>query len=97
MVIEVDFDLAMTVQAHNLYRLLALQLQSGFPRCTASTLFKKRLSTGADVTLRPTRCLLALKEKRNLTALPETLDKPPAEPTPWLDNRHLAFYGATRC
>ena len=97
MVVKVDFDLAMTVLAHNLYRLLALQLPPGFQRCTASTLFEKLLCTGADVTLEPTRCLVALKRKRNLPALLETLDKLPAEPIPWLGNRHLVFRGATRC
>ena len=97
MVIKVDFDLAMSVLAHNLYRLLALQLPPGFQRCTASTLFDKLLCTGADVTLEPTRCVIALKKKRNLPALLETLDKLPAEPVPWLGNRHLVFRGATRC
>ena len=96
MVIKVDFDLAMTVLAHNLYRLLALQLPPGFQRCTASTLFEKLLCTGADVTLQPTRCVIALKKKRNLPALLETLDKLPAEPIPWLGHRQLVFRGATR-
>ena len=97
MVIKVDFDLAMTVLAHNLYRLLALQLPPGFQHYTASTLFEKLLCTAADVTLDPTRCLIALKKKRNLPALLETLDQLPAEPIPWLGNRHLVFSGATRC
>lgn len=96
MVIKVDFDLAMTVLAHNLSRLLALQLTPGFQRCTTFTLFEELLPTGADVTLKPTRCLMALKEKRNLPALLETLDELPAEPIPWLGNRHLVFCGATR-
>ena len=97
MVIKVDFDLAMTVLAHNLYRLLARQLPPGFQHYTASTLFEKLLCTAADVTLDPTRCLIALKKKRNLPALLETLDQLPAEPIPWLGNRHLVFSGATRC
>ena len=97
MVIKVDFDLAMTVLAHNLYRLLALQLPPGFQHYTASTLFEKLLCTAADVTLDPTRCLIALKKNRNLPALLETLDQLPAEPIPWLGNRHLVFSGATRC
>ena len=97
MVIKVDFDLAMTVLAHNLYRLLALELPPGFQRCTASTLFDKLLCTGADVTLEPTRCSIALEKKRNLPGLLETLAKLPAQPIPWLGNRHLVFRGATRC
>ena len=97
MVIKVDFDLTMTVLAHNLYRLLALHLPPGFQRCTAATLFDKLLCTGADVTLEPTRCLIALKEKRRLPALLETLDKLGSQTIPWLGNRTLAFRGSTRC
>ena len=82
MVIKVDFDLAMSVLAHNLYHLLALHLQPGFQRCTASTLLEQLLCTGDDATLQLTRCLIALQERRNLPALLETLDKLPAEPVP---------------
>ncbi|MDE0625732.1 MAG: transposase [Bryobacterales bacterium] len=96
MVIKVDFDLTLTALAYNLYRLLALQLPPGFQRHTATTLFEKLLATGADVTLTPTHCRVALKKKRNLPALLETLDKLPTQSIPWLGNRKLIFQGATR-
>ena len=95
MVIKGDFDLAMTVRAHNLYRLLALRLPPGFQRHTAPTLFEKVPSTGADVTL-TTHCRVALKTKRSLPALLETLADMRTQAIPWLGNRKLAFQGATR-
>ena len=51
MVIKVDFDLAMTVTAYNLYRRLALDLPPGRRHLTARTLFKKMLWTGVAVSL----------------------------------------------
>ena len=96
MVIKVDFDLAITVLAHNLYRLLALRLPPGFQRHTAPTLFEKLLCTGADVTLSPSHCTVALKKKRSLPALLETLAKMPTQTIPWIGNRKLTFQGATR-
>ena len=68
-----------------------------YPQGLLSCLFEKLLCTAADVTLDPTRCLIALKKQRNLPALLETLDQLPAEPLPWLGNRHLVSSGATRC
>ena len=40
MVIKVDFDLTMTILAHNLYRLLALDL-IGYENNTSATLYEK--------------------------------------------------------
>ena len=51
MVIKVDFDLGITVQARDLERLLALQLPSGFQRYTPSTLSQKPLCARANVTM----------------------------------------------
>ena len=73
MVIKIDFDLAMTVLAFNLYRLFARDLPPGFRRHTAQTLFKMRFATGADIALGAGLCTVTLKKKRNLPALLETL------------------------
>ena len=64
MVIKVDFDLAMTVLAYNLYRLLALELPPGYRHGTALTLFESLLETGADIQLDPDLCTVSLKKKR---------------------------------
>ena len=96
MVIKVDFDLALTVLAYNLYRLFALDLPPGFRHCTALTLFESMFATGADIALGPELCTVALKKKRNLPALLEAVAKMPTQPLPWLGNRKLAITGATR-
>ena len=96
MVIKVDFDLALTVLAYNLYRLLARELPLGYHHCTAPTLFESLLETGADIQLAPDLCTVSLKKKRNLLALIEALGSAPSQPLPWLGNRRLAFNGASR-
>ncbi len=96
MVIKVDFDLAMTVLAYNLYRLLALELPAGYRHGTPRTLFESLLETAADIQLDPGLCTVSLKKKRNLPALIEALGSEPSEPLPWLANRRLVFNGASR-
>ena len=96
MVIKVDFDLAITVLAYNLYRLLALELPPGYRHCTALTLFESLLETGADIQLDPVLCTVSLKKKRNLPALMEALGTDPSEPLPWLGNQRITFNGASR-
>lgn len=96
MVIKVDFDLAMTVLAYNLYRLLALELPAGYRHCTPLTLFESLLETAADIQLDPGLCTVSLKKKRNLPALIEALGSEPSEPLPWLANRRIVFNGASR-
>ena len=96
MVIKVDFDLAMTVLAFNLYRLFARDLPLGFRRHTAPTLFEMLFATGADIALEAGLCTVTLKKKRNLPALLETLAGIDAGPIPWIGHRRLAFAGATR-
>ena len=93
---SVDFDLAMTVTAYNLYRLLALDLPPGHRHLTARTLFEKMLSTGAEVSLDTDTCTVALKKKRNLPALLETLHAQEPVQIPWLGDRRIVFRGATR-
>ena len=96
MVIKVDFDLAITVLAYNLSRLLARDLPPGYRHRTPQTLFESLLATGADINLEKHRCTVSLRKKRNLPALLEALDTVSPEPVPWLGNRVLAFNGATR-
>ena len=95
MVIKVDFDLALTVLAYNLYRLLALDLPSGYRRCSALTLFETMLATGADIRLDPDLCTVSLKNQSGLPALLAGVAKIQPEPIPWLGNRRLAFNDAT--
>lgn len=96
MVIKVDFDLAMTVTAYNLYRLLALDLPPGHSHMTARTLFERMLSTGATVRLDEDTCVVTLRKKRNLPALLETLQARKPVRIPWIGNRRIVYEGDTR-
>ncbi len=96
MVIKVDFDLAMTVLAYNLLRLLARDLPPGYQRLTPRSLYERLLANGADITLTPERCTVALKKKRDLPALLHALQAVGSPPIPWLGNRQIVFQGASR-
>ena len=96
MVIKVDFDLAMTVLAHNLLRLLALDLPPGYQQLAPRSLYERLLCTGADIALTPDRCTVSLKKKRDLPALLEALKSVGTPAIPWLGNRQIVFQGASR-
>ena len=96
LVVKVDFDLAMTVLAYNLLRLLALDLPPGYRQLTARTLYERLLCTAADISLTPDLCTVSLKKKRDLPALLEALQSVGTARIPWLGNRQLVFQGASR-
>jgi len=64
-VVKVDFDLVMTILAHNLYRLFAQDLE-GYSHCEAKTLFNKFILNAGEITISDTEVLLSLKKKRTL-------------------------------
>ena len=67
-VIKVDFDLALSLLAHNLYRTLARELH-GFERCTVPTLHRKFLENGAHIKIDGRNITVALKKKTHLPIL----------------------------
>ena len=93
-VIKVDFDLTMSIMAHNLYRLLAMELP-GYRNCEAATLFNKFVDNGADVEFEPDRVSVRLKKKRDLPLLLKVASSLQGGPIPWLGGRKLEFSGAT--
>jgi hypothetical protein len=94
MVIKVDFDLTMTILAHNLYRLLANELP-GFQSNTAQTLYEKFLHNEGYVVCKDNNITVQLKKKRNLPLLLETLQNSGSLTIPWLNNRKLKIEAAT--
>ena len=52
MVIKVDFDLTISILAHNLYRLLAFDL-SGYSHLNATSLFEKFMCNSGQVSIAP--------------------------------------------
>lgn len=68
MVIKVDFDLTMSILAHNILRLFAMDLP-GYSHDADYTLYKKFLSMVGNVKIEIDEVAIFLKKKRNLPAL----------------------------
>lgn len=61
-VVKVDFDLTISLLAHNLYRVLA-QYLPGFSHCTVSTINRKFLETGAWIKIEGELATVHLKKR----------------------------------
>jgi hypothetical protein len=94
MVIKVDFDLAMTILAHNLFRLLAADLD-GYSHNTAVTLYEKFLHNSGFVTIDREHITIDMKKKRNLPLLLSAMERFQNIRIPWLQNKKLRFLGAS--
>ncbi|MCP4602821.1 MAG: transposase [Proteobacteria bacterium] len=95
MVIKVDFDFVMSVTAHNLLRLLALDLP-GYSHCTATTMYDKFLRNSGSVQMDNKQVTVRLKKKRNLPALLDVMDKFQNMEITMLGKRRLKIEGETR-
>lgn len=94
MVIKVDFDLTMSILAHNLYRLFALEL-GRYEHLTAQTLYDKFVLNGADIEIGDKTCTIKLKKKRELPLILEVMQKFSLQNYPWLGNKNIIFEGAS--
>lgn len=94
MVIKVDFDLTMTILAHNLYRLLASDLP-GFQNNTAQTLYEKFIANEGYVICNDNKIQIQLKKKRHLPLILEMLANNKELKIQWLNNRALTVEAAT--
>jgi hypothetical protein len=70
MVIKVDFELTMTILAHNLYRLLAMNLM-GYEHCDAETIYNKFINNAGEIVVSHDNIIVKLKKKRNLPMILE--------------------------
>jgi len=83
-VVKVDFDLTLSLLAHNLYRILANNLP-GFEHCTVATINRKFLETGARIKINGNQITVHLKKKTHLPILFEV---------PWIrQNNQLSWTG----
>jgi len=81
-VVKVDFDLTLSLLAHNLYRILANNLP-GFEHCTVATINRKFLETGARIKINGNQITVHLKKKTHLPILFEV---------PWMrQNNQLSW------
>jgi hypothetical protein len=94
MVIKVDFDLTMSVLAHNLYRLLAINLP-GYTHNTSTTLFEKFLYNSGEIEITSEKIIVQMKKKRNLPALLNEMEKFENIVIPDMDNKKLIITGSS--
>lgn len=89
-VVKVDFDLTMTIAAHNFYRIKAQYLK-GFERETSSSLSNKFFNNGGQLTIDNDKIIIHMKKKRHLPILMEGLESFKEPKIPLLDGRRLVF------
>lgn len=94
MVIKVDFDLTMTILAHNLYRLMALDMER-YEHCTPQSIYEKFIANSADVEIQDNLIEVHLKKKRTLPLTLQTIEKFKDEKYKWLANKKIQFLGAS--
>ncbi len=92
MVIKVDFDLTMSILAHNLYRLLALQL-SRYSNCSSTKIYEKFIQNNGSIEIQADKILIKMKKKRDLPLLLETMKYFEDIYIPEFENRKLVFTG----
>ncbi|MEM9216723.1 MAG: transposase [Cyanobacteria bacterium P01_F01_bin.150] len=85
MVIKVDFDLTMSIFAHNIYRLLAAELP-GFSHQAAASLFNKFMDNGGKVIVDDERVNIILNKKRNMPVLLQAMEKFQDKPLTSINN-----------
>ena len=93
MVIKVDFDLTMTILAHNLYRLFALELER-YSRMSDEKIYKKFIAINGNIKIKGNRIEIEMKKKRELPLLLETMARYKESKYKWLNNNTLDFIGA---
>jgi hypothetical protein len=92
-VVKVDFDLTLSLFAHNLFRVLTRQLP-GFEHCTVATIARDVLQNGARVSVKGRAITVHLKKKTHLPTLFELPWMKEKTPLSWMD-ASIAFETAT--
>ena len=92
-VVKVDFDLVMTVLAHNLYRLFAQNID-GYSHCEAKTIFSKFILNAGEISVSKKDITIKLKRKRTLPLTLEWLSGFETFEYQWLGNLPLNFVAA---
>lgn len=93
MVIKVDFDLTMTILAHNIYRLFALDLDR-YSSMSDQGIYEKFIANSGTVTIETEHITVAMKKKRDLPQILETMGAYKKTEYKWLSNKKINFVGS---
>jgi hypothetical protein len=91
MVIKVDFDMVMTILAHNLYRLLAKELGNRYQNMSNERLYHKFIVNSGEIEIEPEQIRVGLKKKRDLPQLLELTQKLKTVKFPWKKKKNICF------
>lgn len=94
MVIKVDFDLTMSIFAHNLYRIYARELER-YEHISDMTLYEKFINNSGTVNLSEESITVSLKKKRTLPTLLTAMERFAEQKYEFLNGKRLIFKGAT--
>ena len=94
MVIKVDFDLTMTILAHNLYRLLAMDLER-YSHFSDNRIYEKFIMNSGEIEMGDQKIKVKLKKKKNLPQLLSVMNNFALQKYPWANNKKLTFEGMT--
>lgn len=90
MVIKVDFDLTMSILAHNIYRVFALDL-GRYEELSDERIFEKFITNSGSVEIAPDGIVVELKKKRDLPQLIEMMKNNLNIKYQWLNNLKINF------
>jgi len=90
MVIKVDFDLVMSILAHNLYRLLASSLNR-YEHFTDERIYEKFVVNSGEIAIEPSEIRIDLKKKRELPLLLDYFKEAKNIKYPWLNKKNITF------
>ena len=90
MVIKVDFDLVMSILAHNLYRLLALEFDR-YKHLSDEQIYLKFVDNSGEIEIQPEQIRIDLKKKRELPMLLDVFKKSKMVKYKWLNNKNIIF------
>lgn len=93
MVIKVDFDLTMTILAHNIYRLFALELDR-YSSMSDQGIYEKFIANNGTITIEGENINVAMKKKRELPQILETMGVYKKTKYKWLNNKKINFVGS---
>ena len=94
MVIKVDFDLVMTILAHNMYRLLAAEFDR-YKHMSDERIYKKFVSNSGEINIDDNEIRIGLKKKRELPEILDFLKSAKSVEYTWLKNKIINFFSAS--
>lgn len=90
MVIKVDFDLTMTILAHNIYRLFANDLER-YQGLSDERIYEKFIANNGAIDINGENIKIELKKKRDLPQIIQMTNKFENLRYPWLNNMKVNF------